>query len=259
MIKKIAKSASILMTVATAQDVLSMSNQFFEGPPQVELSAGGTAWLLGTVGFLLGGTIEAGSNIGAIVPCVGQVSDVAESLYFSYFYIRAFIEKRGMEYITYMSVYVSRGIESTTHGPCWSFKNQTEPAPSSAQMNAETFLSKRAVNAVHKLKQTWESNMDTDEALAELSETTNMIANRLQSSLMIVMTLFTIMEVLEVLIDSLTFADLLTQENWFDGGVLAGKGLVNAGFTIYYLVMEYAYPATNYARFDFESESGLSL
>ena len=74
--------------------------------------------------------VEAGANIGGVQACVGQVSDIVEALYFTYFYIRAFIEKRGIQYVTYMSVYVSRGIESVTHGPCWSIKNQTEPAPS---------------------------------------------------------------------------------------------------------------------------------
>ena len=84
------------------------------------------------------------------------MADVSESLYFTYFYIRAFIEKRGIEYVTYMSVYVSRGIESVSHGPCWSFNNSTEPEPSEQQMDAETFISKLGkIN----LKQTWDSDI----------------------------------------------------------------------------------------------------
>ena len=70
------------------------------------------------------------------------------------------------------------------------------------------------------------------------------------------MALFTIMEILEVLIDALTFADLLRDHNYFDGGVIAGKGLVNAGFTTYYLVMEYTNPK-NYRKFDWENAGSL--
>ena len=130
MINKIAKCSATVLTVATAKDALSPM-EFFDTTmhPQVEASTG-VDWALGVTGFILGGLVESGANIGAIQPCVGQVADVAESIYFTYFYIRAFIEKRGIQYITYMSVYVSRGIESTTHGPCWSLKKDIEPAPS---------------------------------------------------------------------------------------------------------------------------------
>ena len=69
--------------------------------------------------------------------------------------------------------------------------------------------------------------------------------------------LFTILEVLEVLVDCLTFADLYEEKNWFDGGVIAGKGLVNAGFTLYYLIMEYTREPGTFKRFDYEDESGL--
>ena len=67
----------------------------------------------------------------------------------------------------------------------------------------------------------------------------------------------TVMEVLEIVIDALTFADMLEEHNWFDAGVLAGKGLVNAGFTLYYIIMEWTRPDGDYMRFDTESESGL--
>ena len=69
--------------------------------------------------------------------------------------------------------------------------------------------------------------------------------------------LFTILEVLEILVDCLTFADLYEEENWFDGGVIAGKGLVNTGFTLYYLIMEYTREPGTFKRFDYEDESGL--
>lgn len=97
------------------------------------------------------------------------------------FYIRLFIKDRGVEYISYVSVYISRGIESSSHGPCWSIKEND--APSEAQIHAETFFSKlgkRALSlkpsATPKLKQTWESDIEAVDALAELAATTDKIA-----------------------------------------------------------------------------------
>ena len=92
MIKKLANCAALLMTVSTAKDVITAEEFFnFEKHPEVELSSTGKDWLLGTFGFLLGATVETGAEIGAIVPCVGQVADISESLYFTYFYIRGFV------------------------------------------------------------------------------------------------------------------------------------------------------------------------
>ena len=77
------------------------------------------------------------------------------------------------------------------------------------------------------------------------------------NSLSAVLALFTVMEVLEVLIDCLTFNELVQEEDWFDSGVIGGKGLVNAGFTAYYLVIEYSDPAKEWKRFDWEAGEGL--
>ena len=74
--------------------------------------------------------------------------------------------------MSYMSVYVSRGIESISHGPCWSISNQTEPAPSEQQLESESFasdsfsahagifnfLSSRSKKLI--VGQTWESDLD---------------------------------------------------------------------------------------------------
>ena len=142
------------------------------------------------------------------------MADVAESLYFTYFYIRAFIEKRGLQYVTYMSVYVSRGIESVTHGPCWSVKkNTTEPEPSEQQMEAETFISRDGLSILPKREpmvkeSTFESELTEEEAMAALNQIAGKITSKLTKSLEIVMALFTVMEVLEILIDALTFSDL---------------------------------------------------
>ena len=65
---------------------------------------------------------------------------------------------------------------------------------------------------------------------------------QLKASLATVNAFLLIMEILEILIDALTFTDVLVKENFFDSGVMAGKGLVNAGFTIYYLIMQYWKP-----------------
>ena len=90
-----------------------------------------------------------------------------------------------------------------------------------------------------------------------MNEIAGKITSKLTKSLEIVMALFTVMEVLEILIDALTFSDLYLEDNWFDAGVLAGKGLVNTGFTLYYIIMEYTREAGTYKRFDYESENGL--
>ena len=165
--------------------------------------------------------------------------------------------------MSYMSVYVSRMIESISHGPCWSIKDdEEEPAPSEQQMEAETF-STSAINFLSARSKklmnspTWDSDVDSTEALAELALIANKIADQLTSSLQVVLALFTILEVLEVLVDCLTFADLYEAENWFDGGVIAGKGLVNAGFTLQYLIMEYTREPGTFKRFDYEDDSGL--
>ena len=71
------------------------------------------------------------------------------------------------------------------------------------------------------------------------------------------MALFTVMEVLEILIDCLTFSDLYLAKNWFDAGVLAGKGLVNTGFTLYYIIMKYTREEGTYEVFDWETDGGL--
>ena len=120
MFKNIVKCAVALLTVTSARDAMTADEFFnFDKHPQVELSGKGEDWLYGSIGFILGSTVEAGANVGALVPCVGQVADVAESLYFTYFYIRGFIEERQINYVSYLSVYISRGIDSITFGPCW--------------------------------------------------------------------------------------------------------------------------------------------
>lgn len=64
----------------------------------------------------------------------------------------------------------------------------------------------------------------------------------LKQSLATVNAFLMVMEVLEVLIDALTFTDELFKDNFFDAGIMSGKGLVNAGFTCYYIIMQYWKP-----------------
>ena len=86
--------------------------------------------------------------------------------------------------MSYMSVYVSRTIESISHGPCWSIKDdEEEPAPSEQQMEAESFstsvdfnfLSARSIKLMNS--PTFESDIDSTEALAELALIANKIAD----------------------------------------------------------------------------------
>ena len=53
-------------------------------------------------------------------PCLGQPAQIAEAIYFTYFYIRDFFEN-GYETtnISYVAVYIARGVSATMIGPCW--------------------------------------------------------------------------------------------------------------------------------------------
>ena len=46
--------------------------------------------------------------------------------------------------------------------------------------------------------------------------------------------MFQILELLQILIDVMTFYDLYKADNGFDAGTIAGKGLTNAIFVFYY-------------------------
>ena len=61
--------------------------------------------------------------------------------------------------------------------------------------------------------------------------------------MVLVETIFTVMSLLEILVDVVTFYDLQKDDDWFDAGTFAGKGLINAGFTTYYVTKEYFIPA----------------
>ena len=62
---------------------------------------------------------------------------------------------------------------------------------------------------------------------------------QLKNSLATVNIFLLIMEVLEILTDMLTFSDMLKENDYWNAGVIGGKGFVNGGFTIYYIVMQY--------------------
>ena len=94
--------------------------------------------------------------------------------------------------MSYMSVYVSRGIESISHGPCWSIRADiTEPGPSEQQIEAEAFAVDGMFNFISSRSKhlmansaTWESeNMSSAAALAELNEIATEIAQKLTASL----------------------------------------------------------------------------
>ena len=109
----------------------------------VQVSGSSLDWGLFSLGVILGSSIEAGTNVGAqdqkYWQCIGQTSDLIESGYFSYFFIRTFIEKRSIEYVTYVSVYITRFFDSIYAGPCWSF-GRGNLQPSEAEIEAETGL-----------------------------------------------------------------------------------------------------------------------
>ena len=95
-------------------------------------------------------------------------------------------------------------------------------------------------------------SMDSNISKEELEEKgANMIFDQLKASLATVDAFLTILEILEILIDALTFTDQIEGDRYFDAGIMAGKGLVNSGFTTYYIVMKYWKPNEDY-NFDYE-------
>ena len=70
--------------------------------------------------------------------------------------------------------------------------------------------------------------------------------NQLKNSLATVNIFLLIMEVLEILTDMLTFTDMLKDDSYWAAGVICGKGIVNGGFTIYYIIMQYWKPESDY-------------
>ena len=131
MIAKLAKSAAALMAVATAKDALPPWEKHGHEAPIVEKGSG-LDWFIFTLGILTGASVETGTNISGInnkgVQCYGQSSDLVESLWFTYFYIYEFLKDRtSIEYITYVSVYIARGVNSVSEGPCWRIGMRREP------------------------------------------------------------------------------------------------------------------------------------
>ena len=64
------------------------------------------------------------------------------------------------------------------------------------------------------------------------------LAKQFQGEMVLVDTVFTVMKMLEILVDAANFYDLQNDGNWFDAGTFAGKGLINAGFNTYQVAME---------------------
>ena len=131
MIAKLAKSAAALLAVATAKDALPPWEKYGHEAPIVEKGSG-LDWFIFTLGILSGTSVETGTNISGInnkgVQCYGQSSDLVESLWFTYFYIYEYLKDRtSIEYITYVSVYIARGVNSVSEGPCWRIGMRREP------------------------------------------------------------------------------------------------------------------------------------
>ena len=77
-------------------------------------------WVAFGIGATIGVLIELGTNTGELWPCLFQPSQIAESIYFTYFYIRDYFEN-GYETtnISYVAVYLARGVSASMMGPCW--------------------------------------------------------------------------------------------------------------------------------------------
>lgn len=76
-------------------------------------------------------------------------------------------------------------------------------------------------------------------------ENATKLAKQFEQEMVLVETIFTVMSLLEILVDVVTFYDLQKDNSWFDAGTFAGKGLINAGFTTFYVTKEYFIPPKN--------------
>ena len=184
--------------------------------PVVE-SKGGD-WFLWTMGFLLGLLIELGSNTGQKWPCLGQPADVAEAVYFSYWYIRNYIENGyKTTNITYVAVYIARGWEAVMYGPCWEI-NRAE----AKQRREEKRAAKEAERAageegtvgevVPGFETVTERKVEppknlTPEEMRMIDEATK-LAKEFEGEMFLVETIFTTMKMLEILVDVANFYDL---------------------------------------------------
>lgn len=65
MIKKITKSSALFLTMASANDAMKPM-EFFEVAAHPVVKDETIDWVLGVTGFLVGGGIEAGANLGGI-------------------------------------------------------------------------------------------------------------------------------------------------------------------------------------------------
>ena len=182
----------------------------------------GEDWFVWSMGFLLGLVIELGTNTSTYWPCLGQPADVAESIYFTYFYVRAYFEDGYQTtMITYIAVYIARGVEAVMYGPCWQIADVTDPNAPKNQPN-------RSINVTERVSQ-------QDQ---EIIRESNKLAQQFEQEMYLIDMMFTVMTLLEILIDAVTFKDLWSEGNHFDSGTIAGKGLVNTGFTLYYLILD---------------------
>ena len=86
MITKLLKIAVTLLCLATAKDLVEEEIKVKQ--PLVKVDFTTLDWVGFSMGALLGVLIELGTNTSELWPCLGQPSDVGESVYFTYFYIR---------------------------------------------------------------------------------------------------------------------------------------------------------------------------
>lgn len=112
-------------------------------------------------------------------------------------------------------------------GPCWEI-NTLENFDDDKEKNKENATTKRA-NEPPK-------NLTPEEQ--QMVEQAAQMAAQFEKEMFLIDMIFTIMQLLEILVDVVTFYDLQSDDEWFDAGTFAGKGLVNACFTIYYVLLD---------------------
>ena len=112
-------------------------------------------------------------------------------------------------------------------GPCWEIALDKDKEVEE-EIEVDVAVTNRASEPIKNL---------TPEEQAQIAESKEM-ASQLEQEMYMIDMMFEVLEVLSILIDVITFVDLFEAENAFDSGTIAGKGLINAGFTLYNLFVD---------------------
>ena len=163
-----------------------------------------TDWALVLTGAFVGGADEFITNWGHDLPCWADWAAIIQSAYFIYMYMHEFVRTDDSQDIAFASLYVAYGSTPVIENRCWI----------------------TAPHGPYALAQS-----------PQVSAIEENLLDRLYYANARTMTLHVFLEGLEVLLDVYTFLDMRHQLNFVNAGIAAGKGIVNAIFYVFFVVL----------------------